>query len=234
MILFIDGGADVVVIVSNKEWHKGLAADIESRVSDKVVFISDKNRVTFSYLSRLKPQYVFFPHWSDYIPADVYDNFACIIFHMTELPFGRGGSPLQNLIVRGFTETKLSAIRCVEQLDAGDIFLQEKLSLMGTAEEIFLRATDLMREMMVKIILNHPEPCAQQGEPVIFKRRKPEDGDIASLSELGKVYDYIRMLDAEGYPRAFLDIGKIHFEFERASLKDGFIKADVKISMRTD
>ena len=153
---------------------------------------------------------------------------------MTDLPFGRGGSPLQNLIVRGVEETKLSAIKCVKELDAGDIYLKKPLSLHGTAEEVFLRATDLMRGMIIEIINEKPEPVPQEGEPYVFKRRKPQDGCICELDDLKKVFDYIRMLDAEGYPRAFLDIGKFHFEFERASLKDGFIKADVKISMRTD
>jgi len=37
---------------------------------------------------------------------------------MTDVPYGRGGSPLQNLIVRGHTETKLTALRCVRDLDA--------------------------------------------------------------------------------------------------------------------
>lgn len=72
----------------------------------------------------------------------------------------------------------------------------------------------------------------QKGETVIFKRRKPEDGDISGLESLPDVFDYIRMLDAEGYPRAFLNVGKLHIEFDRASLKDGHIAADAKIFMR--
>ena len=31
---------------------------------------------------------------------EIHENYKCIIFHMTDLPFGRGGSPLQNLISR--------------------------------------------------------------------------------------------------------------------------------------
>ncbi len=36
----------------------------------------------------LKPRYVFFPHWSHIIPQDIYENFECVIFHMTDFPFG--------------------------------------------------------------------------------------------------------------------------------------------------
>lgn len=152
----------------------------------------------------------------------------------SDLPFGRGGSPLQNLIVRGYRDTKLSAIRCVRELDAGDIYLKRDLSLLGSAEEIFLRAAELMLEMMVEIIQKDIVPVPQKGEAVIFKRRKPEDGDISGLESLPDVFNYIRMLDAEGYPRAFLNIGRLHIEFDRASLKDGHIVADARILMRDD
>ena len=220
------------VIVSNKEWHRNLVDEIQLITGKETAFINRKELICSEYLIGLNPEYIFFPHWSDIIPADVYENFTCIIFHMTDVPFGRGGSPLQNLIVRGIEETKLSAIRCVKELDAGDVYLKRPLSLHGSAEEIFLRASNLMRDMMVEIIKKRPEPVPQQGEVCVFKRRKPQDGCISELDDLGRVFDYIRMLDADGYPRAFADIGSLHFEFERASLKDGFIKADVKITIK--
>jgi methionyl-tRNA formyltransferase len=37
------------------------------------------------------------------------------------------------------------------------------------------------------------------------------------------------MLDAEGYPRAFLEYGGFRLEFSRSALYDGRIVADVKI-----
>jgi methionyl-tRNA formyltransferase len=38
------------------------------------------------------------------------------------------------------------------------------------------------------------------------------------------------MLDAEGYPRAFLEYAGFRYEFSRAALYDGRIIADVKIT----
>lgn len=35
---------------------------------------------------------------------------------------------------------------------------------------------------------------------MVFKRRKPEEGKITSDMKTAQIYDYIRMLDAEGYP----------------------------------
>ncbi|HEC15249.1 MAG TPA: methionyl-tRNA formyltransferase [Sedimenticola sp.] len=184
-------------------------------------------------LAALQPRYVFFPHWSWKIPPEIFQNHECVIFHMTDLPFGRGGSPLQNLIVRGFRETRLSALRCVAEMDAGPVYLKEPLSLLGTAEEILMRAAQLMASMMLAIVRTNPMPVPQQGEPTILKRRRPEDGNIAGLEDLNRVYDFIRMLDAEGYPPAFMETEHLRFEFTRAALKPGEVRADVKIVRKT-
>ena len=156
----------------------------------------------------------------------------CVIFHMTDLPFGRGGSPLQNLIARGIYETKLSALKCTAQLDAGDIYIKRPLSLWGTAEEIYLRASEITKEMIIQIVKEKPQLHKQQGKPVVFQRRKPSEGDIGNLKSLSEVFDYIRMLDADTYPPAFLDKNNLHIEFTRASLKDGHILADAKIFIK--
>ena len=47
-----------------------------------------------------QPEYIFFPHWSEIVPEDTIKKYDCVCFHMTDLPYGRGGGPLQNLIVR--------------------------------------------------------------------------------------------------------------------------------------
>ena len=206
--------------------------EIETRTGEEVVYIENKAEVNQENLSRLSPRLIFFPHWSYIIPAEVYDNFTCIIFHMTDVPFGRGGSPLQNLIARGMYETKLSAIKCGKDLDAGDVYMKRPLSLWGTAEEIYLRAAELTKEMMIALIREDITPVPQTGEPVVFRRRKPGDGDVSELDSLAAVFDYIRMLDAETYPAAFLNVGRLHLEFSRASLRENHILADVKISMR--
>ena len=100
---------------------------------------------------------------------------------MTDLPFGRGGSPLQNLIVRGITETKISAIQCEAGLDTGPVYLKRPLSLEGTAQEIYSRANKVVESMILDILLHSPVPLSQEGEVVDFKRRVPEDGNMEAL-----------------------------------------------------
>ena len=107
------------------------------------------------------------------------------------------------------------------------------LSLSGIAEEIFVRVNKLVGKMIVEIIQNNLQPVPQEGDPVVFKRRKPEQSDMSGLEKLEEIFDYIRMLDADGYPHAYIEKGEFRYEFTRASIKaDGSIVADVKITKK--
>lgn len=198
----------------------------------EVFRVENSSQLTLENLSRIKPHYVFFPQWPSIIKPEIFQNFECIIFHMTDLPYGRGGSPLQNLILRGHKSTKLSAIRCVTELDAGPIYFKRDLSLQGTAEDILLRVGNLVFEMIKYIVCNKPVPIEQTGEPTMFKRRSPKDGNLINIDQLDKLYDFIRMLDGDGYPRAFIETNTLKFEFYDANSGDDNIIARVKITRR--
>ena len=220
------------IIVTSRVWHEDLPERLTKATGGKFLLINKKAELTVERLNSVQPRYVFFPHWSYIVPAEIHENFECVIFHMTDVPFGRGGSPLQNLIARGIYETKITALRCGREIDAGPVYMKAPLSLYGGAEEIFIRASKVIEGMVVSIIKDRPVPVPQTGPEVFFERRRPEDGNIAELTGLEQVFDYIRMLDADGYPRAFLETENLRFEFERASLKDSGIVADVKISRK--
>lgn len=224
----------VHLIVSNRHWNENMPARVSSATGHQFHYIGNKDDFTLDKIRKLCPRYIFLPHWSYIIPSDIYDNFECVVFHMTDLPFGRGGSPLQNLIASGIYETKISALRCEKNIDAGPVYLKENLSLYGDAEEIYLRAGKIIEKMIAEIALNNPQPSPQEGDIACFERRRPSDGDISSLRNLDEVFDYIRMLDADGYPKAFLETRNLRFEFQRSSLKHGKVIADVCITVRED
>lgn len=221
-------------IAANPPWYEDYPERLVQRTEHDFILIRSKSELTLSRLHSIRPRYVFFPHWSYKVPAEIYQAYECVIFHMTDVPFGRGGHPLQNLIARGIYETKISALRCEAQMDAGAVYMKRPLSLYGTAEEIYLRAAKVVEEMIVEMVETEPIPVEQAGEVVTFERRKPGDSDISDLAELEEVFDYIRMLDADGYPHAFLETEHLRLEFQRPMLKYGKIVADVVITQRKD
>jgi methionyl-tRNA formyltransferase len=220
------------IILSEKVWHNDLFLELKDKLlNDSWLLIDNKDDFNLNQLESFKPTKIFIPHWSHIIPKEIFENYECIVFHMTDLPFGRGGSPLQNLIVRGFKTTKISAIKVERGIDEGDVYLKRELSLKGTATEIFKRSTDVIKQMIFEIIENNIMPKPQFGEIIEFKRRKPEESNILGLSELNQVYDYIRMLDCEGYPHAFIETQHLKIEFTNANFdtNEKIIVAHVRI-----
>lgn len=224
-----------IIIASPHSRNDSLETQVASRLNGRdVVRIRSPQELLPERLEKLNPEYIFFPHWSWIIPKEIHTKFVCVIFHMTDLPYGRGGSPLQNLIVLGHKETMLSALKCETGLDSGPVYLKRPLSLTGTAEEILGRASNLISEMIIEIVQSAPMPIPQQGEVVEFKRRKPKDGDIFGLETLAQIYNYIRMLDADGYPRAFIDTTHMHLEFMDAQVGEQYVEARVRIGKKHD
>lgn len=224
-----DQMTNTYVVASTRIWDSDRAQQLATGADENFVFIGNDSELTFDYLTELSPRHVFFPFWSHRIDRQIYESFECVIFHMTDLPFGRGGSPLQNLIIRGISGTKISAIKCVEELDAGPIYLKRELTLDGPAQEILDRAATIIESMILEIIQTNPQPIAQVGPATLFKRRKPAEGNLNSATSIGQMYDLIRMLDADGYPNAFLELDKFRFEFRNARLSDGKVQAEVSI-----
>src|SRR5262249_30099111 len=137
-----------LVVVGSRPWVRNTFEAWAERPRYDVLFVGAREELSSDALDNWAPDYVFFVHWSWRIPAAIYDRHRCIGFHMTDLPFGRGGSPLQNLLVRGISQTQLSAFQIGAELDAGPIFLKRRLVLDGSAQEIYERATALAFSMI--------------------------------------------------------------------------------------
>lgn len=222
------------VILSEQTWNKDIVSNL-SKIKKNInwILIDKREKFNLEYLGAIKADVIFIPHWSYIIPNDIFEKYECIVFHMTDLPFGRGGSPLQNLITRGIYSTKISALKVDKGIDTGDIYLKKDLQLNGTATEIFKRANHIIQKMIISILQNKIKPVSQKGKVTMFKRRKPQQSNIIELETLQKVYDYIRMLDADGYPKAYIENEFLKFEFNEASFTNkNEIIATVKIKMK--
>ena len=221
-----------LLLLSSRPWNCSLADRLSRRLNRPVESITAPSQLTSEAVAAIDPHWIFVPHWSHLIPESIWGQWPTVIFHMTDLPYGRGGSPLQNLIQLGHSSTMLTGLRCGAGLDAGDVYLKQPLSLHGSAEEIFLRADALIEQMIESIVCEQPVAMPQQGEPLLFSRRTPDQSNLASCPEgdLSAWYDQIRMLDAESYPHAFLEMHGMRLEFRRVCQRSDGLHADVRIS----
>lgn len=217
------------LVAGSKPWNRRIFRERIAALPGEWTFVGSPEELASAGVEKLDPRYIFFMHWSWKVEEELLSRRECVCFHMTDVPFGRGGSPLQNLIARGLRATKLTALRMSQAFDAGPVYMKRDLSLEGGAEEIFIRATELTAEMIREMIEKEPAPRPQEGEPTNFKRRKPAESEIPARDSLRDLHDFIRMLDAEGYPRAFLVHQGYRYELSRAALYEGRIVADVVI-----
>jgi methionyl-tRNA formyltransferase len=107
-----------LLLLSSRPWNEGLADRLSVVLERPVHTISKPAELQLEAVAALDPEWIFVPHWSHWIPEAIWSRWPTVIFHMTDLPYGRGGSPLQNLIQRGHSSTMLSALRCSAELDA--------------------------------------------------------------------------------------------------------------------
>ena len=225
-----------IVIATIKEWNINNYFELKKELENEYSFylISNKDELSLEKIEKINPKYIFFPHWSWIIPENIYKNYECILFHMTDLPYGRGGSPLQNLIINKVYNTKISALKVTKGLDEGDIYLKEDFDISkGSANEIYINASKLIfKKLIPNILRQNPTPVRQEGDVVNFKRRTPEQSNIKMLNDvsIANLYDFIRMLDAPSYPKAYLELDNFKMELFEVIIKDGKLEGRFEVS----
>lgn len=214
------------IVASSKPWHRPAFERIHEDERGQWAYVATRDELNKA-VKATDLRYIFFLHWNWLVPQEIWSEHECVCFHMTDVPYGRGGSPLQNLIVAGLCETKVTALRMVEEMDAGPVYAKRSMSLEGRAENIYLRAGDLSWEMIHWIIKTEPVPVPQLGGVTRFTRRRPDQSALPKEGSQKNIYDHIRMLDAPTYPLSFIDHGEFRLEFSHAELRGEEIHARV-------
>lgn len=205
----------------------------ERGLIDKDSYIlRSKEEVSLSVIDKINPDLIFFPHWSFRVPEEVIQKYSCICFHSTPLPYGRGGSPIQNMIKRGHNTTEVCSLLMEEQFDAGPVFLRTKVSLDGDLHQILIRIYEAIASQIKVFKEKEPEPLNQEGAVVHFKRFQETDNEIDFNVSIEKIYDQIRMLDSDLYPSPYLEAGECIIEFADAVYEKGQLTSTVNIKKR--
>ena len=197
-------------------------------------FIKKKNQFNIKLVKKINPELIFVPHWNWKISDEICSLFKVIIFHSTPLPYGRGGTPIQNMIQRGFINTKICAIEANPVIDSGRIFLKRNLSLKGDVNSIYQRMYKVINDMIFFLKKKLPSPVPQTGKVVYFKRRKSEDSEISNIKSFKDIYNYIRMLDVnvKDFPKAYIETKYLKIYFTKPQIINKKIYAKAVINLK--
>ena len=110
------------------------------------------------------------------IPQDVIDIFphGIVNFHPSMLPVYRGPSPIETAIMHGDSFTGLTLMALSKDMDAGDIYYQEKVAIGpdDTAEQLYdrfgRRGAELMVEKLDQIVAGQLTGTPQDNDLAIY------------------------------------------------------------------
>lgn len=215
----------IVLISKNNEWSRE-ASNLVSRKLDDVMFL---NKFSIDDLRRIQPDWIFFFHWSEIVPESIFNEFRCVVIHTGNLPDDRGGSPIQNQILKGTVSTRVNLIEMKSEVDSGGIYTNKQITLQGSLRDIWFTIAGVASDLIIECVQKKLSPIPQSGNSNSYKRRKNNELIFEDSKDISYIYDQIRMLDAEDYPNPYIQIGRYVLEFSRAKIINGEIISDVKI-----
>jgi len=197
-----------IACVGYRDWALNIYYEIEKITEHTVIIYRGKEEYSPQEIKIFSPDLILFYGWSWTIDEEIVESFNCIMLHPSALPKFRGGSPIQNQIIRGVRNSKLTLFLMNRKMDSGDILEQGPLDLSGSIPEIFKKIELEGLRLTLKILKNGLMPVAQdESKATYFKRRTPEESEI-TIDELLQsdshyLYNKVRML-GDPYPNAFI------------------------------
>ncbi len=177
------------------------------------VLLSNKKSIKLELFESLKPDLVLFYGWSWIIDETIINNYFSVCLHPSKLPKYRGGSPIQNQLLKGEKESAVTLFQMTDKLDAGNILAQQTFPLTGYLDAIFKNIEEIGFKLSIQLIENVKnntlKPVKQnEAEATFFKRRKPKDSEINEKdfaeNEAEYFYNLVRGLQ-KPYPEAFIN-----------------------------
>jgi methionyl-tRNA formyltransferase len=143
------------------------------------------------------------------IPAEILDIFphGIINIHPSLLPEYRGSTPIEQAILDGKKETGSSIMRLVNEMDAGPVYAQSKLELIGdeTKEILAKNLLDLGSELLIDnlpaILDGSLQPKAQDNSKATYtKLLDKEDGLVNQKKPAEDIERQVRAF--AGFPKS--------------------------------
>lgn len=140
-------------------------------------------------------------------PRFLEKNKMNLVVHESELPRGRGWSPVSWQVLEGADRIPVVLFEVGETLDSGPIYLHGAIELDGT--ELLPEIKEKQGKKTVELVLGFLEKwpdlssAEQVGKPTFFPRRTVEQDRLDINRTIAENFDHLRIVDNERYPAWF-------------------------------
>lgn len=131
-------------------------------------------------LKKMEPDLIIVVAYGKKLPKELLElpKYGCINIHLSILPRWRGAAPVEYALMNGDSETGISIIKLVEELDAGPVIAQEKISIPQNfdKQQVTHSLTEIGKKLLLKTI------------PDIFNSKTTlKDQDEANITYASKI-----------------------------------------------
>ena len=197
-----------IACIGYRTWALSIYKKLIDSTDHSFMVIKENSNDLYEQINAFSPDLLLAYGWSDILPTEIINNFTCLMLHPSPLPKYRGGSPIQNQIIRGVVDSMVTIFVMNDKIDAGDIVAQSPLSLEGDISTIFNRMERIGFILTMRILSKELSPIPQiELGATVYKRRIPSMSQL-TLDELQTkdslyLYNKIRMFQ-DPYPNAFI------------------------------
>ncbi len=132
-----------------------------------------------------------------------------LVVHESNLPSGRGWSPLTWQILEGKNHIPITLFEARPQVDSGPVYLQKQMQFKGDEllEELREKQGQYSVGLCLEFINTYPEVISkakeQKGSPSYYSRRSPEDSRLDVDKTIKEQFNLMRVADNTAYPLFF-------------------------------
>ena len=197
----------IAILTSPNQWFSSYAKALQDKIPDSKLFVDHKEiKSSFDVLFILSYHLII---------DDKYlkQNKQNIIIHASDLPKGKGWSPMFWQILDGSNEIVFSMFEADSKIDNGYIYMKKTLSLNG------YELNQELREKQAKFIIDmcldfvndtndYQNKKAQSGNETFYKKRTSKDSELDINKSIKEQFNLLRIVDNENYPAFFYKDGK--------------------------
>lgn len=132
-----------------------------------------------------------------------------LVVHESNLPQGRGWSPLTWQILEGKNKIPITLLEAAKKVDSGSIYKKSWLLFKGNEllPEIRQKQGETTTKLCAEFVQSYPESAEdsrpQKGRKTVYRRRTPADSQLDPSKPIRETFNLLRVADKTRYPAFF-------------------------------
>jgi len=244
----INDGFNIVGVIANIDKPIGRKHEIVPVPTKQValkyginVYQPVKIRLDYEFVNEIKPDLIISLAYGQLIPQALLDIpvYGCVNLHGSLLPKYRGAAPMQYALMNGESETGITLMEMVDKMDAGKMYLKEKVELLDedNMDSLILKMADAAYTAVINGLsdyLNGINIGVEQDETqVTFTSKiKAENQKIDFNNSAESIHNLIRALTSN--PGAYFVYKNENFKVSSSKIVDIKSKPGVVVSYDKD